>query len=95
MIERRKPRRQIDRDLAVLTWQNGTGYLKQLGTVQQKTQSTLDVVVGKPLPVTTTLSIFYGDNQFTGIVRHLEQRGTGYSLGVELQDDVPSSTLHA
>jgi hypothetical protein len=93
MLERRKQRRLIDSDLVVLTWQNCTGYTKQLGTVERSSQNSLDLVVGKSLPVMTSLTIFYCGSELFGIVRYLEPRRVGYLLGIELQGQSQNSTI--
>ncbi len=91
MTERRKNRRLINDDTAVVTWQNGAGCSKQLGTVEEMSEKGLSLGVGKALPVMTSITVSYGGNQQSGIVRHSEPRGFGYLLRIELQDDSQNS----
>ena len=70
MPERRSAIRTSDSDLVMLTWEQDSVPLKQLGNIEDVSQTGLGVIVEQALPVATKVHISYGDNKLTGIVRH-------------------------
>ena len=95
MTERRKNRRLIDHDLAVLSWENGAGCAKQLGNVEQVSENGLSVTVGKALPLSTNVTVSYEGNQQLGIVERCEARVPGYLLKIGLPAESETPTLHS
>ncbi len=93
MPERRGATRTSDSDLVMLTWDQDSVPLKQLGNIEDVSQTGLGVIVEQALPVATKVHISYGDNKLTGTVRHHSQREYGFFMGIGLEPGCSNSIL--
>ena len=85
MPERRGAIRTSDSDLVMLTWDEDSVPLKQLGNIEDVSKTGLGVIVEQALPVSTKVHISYRDNKLTGTVRHYFAREYGFFMGIELE----------
>jgi hypothetical protein len=94
MTERRSQPRLLDAELVLLGWQAGATQLKQLGNVEDVSRNGVGVLADEPLPVGTTVTLSYGEEELSGIVRHHSLRENGCFLGIEFTESSQDSTLH-
>jgi PilZ domain len=95
MRERRSQTRLLDAELVMLSWLEGATWLKQLGNVEDVSQNGMGLIVQEDLPVGTSVTISYGEEEeLTGVVRHHSERAEGYFLGIEFEDSSKDSILH-
>jgi PilZ domain len=94
-MERRSQPRLLDAELVMIGWQEGATRLKQLGNVEDVSQNGMGVIAQDDLPVGTSVTIAYGEQEeLTGVVRHHSEREDGYFLGIEFEDSSKDSILH-
>jgi hypothetical protein len=95
MIERRSQPRLLDVELVMLGWKEEDTWLKQLGNVEDVSLNGMGVIVQNDLPVGTSVTISYGEeDELAGVVRYHSQTEEGYFLGIEFEDGSKDSILH-
>jgi hypothetical protein len=94
MTERRSQPRLLDAELVMLGWEEGATRLKQLGNVEDVSRNGVGVVVLDALPVGASVTVSYGKEELTGIVRHHSRRESGHFLGIEFAESSQDSALH-
>ena len=94
MPERRSQLRLVDSDLVMLTWEQSSVELKQLGNVADVSLNGIGIIVDQLIPPGTAVQISYGDGELTGLVRHHSPAGEAHSLGIEFTTQSRDSALH-
>ena len=94
MTERRMQPRLADSDLVMLTWQESSVELKQLGNVADVSLDGLGIIVDQLIPAGTAVQVSYGDGNLLGVVKHHLIAGDAYCLGIQFTAASKDSTLH-
>jgi hypothetical protein len=85
--DRRSEPRLEDSELAVLTWEENGTTLQQIGNVDNLSLNGAGIVADYPLPLSTPISLTYGEGELTAVVRHCKPLDEGHFIGVEFTGD--------
>ncbi len=92
--DRRSQPRLLDSDLILISWKESAGRVKQLANVEDVSLNGLGVVMDQLLPLHTKVTISYGEEELTGVVRHCHALENGYFVGIEFDQESRNSTAH-
>jgi hypothetical protein len=85
-MERRSCTRLTDSQIVLLSWEEHSATLKQLGNVADVASGGIGVLVDHSIPVGTAVTVSrlsFLDFDLGGIVKHLSRRSDCYIVGIE------------
>lgn len=87
MTERRAQPRLLDSDLIILCWDDGSSRHKQLGKLNDVSDTGVGILVDYPLPIGASVTFSYGSRgqgELSGVVRHHTRQDNGHVIGIEI-----------
>ena len=95
MKERRAQGRLLDCEFVIVTWEQGSQTVKQIGNIDNLSSGGMGVLVEQPIPIGDSVTVSYdGGDGLTGIVRHHSRNSGRHLVGIEFSENSKESALH-